>query len=296
MIRTTSFPIVEYLPTCMEDLIRFFEHVPMWFRTMLLLGGIAFFWAMEGVLPLFRFSYRKLRHGFLNLFFTMTTAVIGFTFAGLLLMASRYVTEYRLGLLYLVELPLAAEVVVGVLLLDLIGAYTIHWIEHRVKWMWKFHLVHHSDTTVDVTTGLRHHPGETVFRMLFTILAVFISGTSIGIVMLYQSLSVLFAHLTHANLRIPETIDRWFSYVWVTPNMHKVHHHFRQPYTDSNYGNIFSIWDRVFGTFSSVGKATKLRYGINTHMDEKENDRLGNLLVMPLQPYRSPADHEIQAL
>lgn len=280
----------------MEDLIRFFDHVPVWFRTLLLLGGIVFFWILEGVLPLFRFSYRKVRHGFLNLFFTMTTAIIGFTFAGLLLAASNIVSVHRFGLLHLIDLPPFAEVGIGVLLLDLIGAYTIHWIEHQVKWMWKFHLVHHSDTTVDVTTGLRHHPGETVFRMLFTIFAVFISGASIGIVMLYQSLSVLFAHLTHANLHIPETIDRVFSYVWVTPNMHKVHHHFRQPYTDSNYGNIFSIWDRVFGTFSSVQNITRLQYGINTHMDEKENDRLGNLLAMPFQPYRSPADREISML
>lgn len=263
---------------------------------MLLLGGIVFFWILEGVLPLFRFSYRKMRHGFLNLFFTMTTAIIGFAFAGLLVMASRIVTENRFGLLNLIELPLFAEVMIGVLLLDLIGAYAIHWIEHQVKWMWKFHLVHHSDTTVDVTTGLRHHPGETIFRMIFTILAVFMAGTSIGIVMLYQSLSVLFAHLTHANLHIPEPIDRLFSYVIVTPDMHKVHHHFRQPYTDSNYGNIFSIWDRIFQTYSAVQKTTGLRYGINTHMDEKENDRLGNLLAMPFQPYRSPADQETDPL
>jgi sterol desaturase/sphingolipid hydroxylase (fatty acid hydroxylase superfamily) len=154
--------------------------------------------------------------------------------------------------------------------------------------MWKFHLVHHSDTNVDVTTGLRHHPGETVFRISFTILAVIIVGAPIGIVMLYQSLSVLFAHLTHANINMPKKLDRALSYVLVTPNMHKVHHHYVQPLTDTNYGNIFSIWDRVFGTFAYVPDHTKIVYGIDTHMKPEENSQLKNLLGIPFQPYRPP--------
>ena len=71
-----------------------------------------------------------------------------------------------------VELPLWAEVLIGLLLLDLTGAYLVHWTEHKVKWMWKFHLIHHTDTNVDVTTGLRHHPGEMIFRIGFLIMEV----------------------------------------------------------------------------------------------------------------------------
>ena len=69
--------------------------------------------------------------------------------------------------------------------------------------------------------------------------------------------------------------------------MHKVHHHYIQPYTDSNYGNIFSIWDRIFGTFKTLDP-DKLIYGIDTHMQPEENARIGNLLKMPFQKYRSP--------
>ncbi len=191
-------------------------------------------------------------------------------------------------MLYLVEMPLWVQVVIGILLLDLIGAYFIHWLEHRVRWMWKFHLVHHSDTHVDVTTGLRHHPGETIFRIFFTILAVVLIGAPIGIIMLYQSLSVLFAHLTHANVPVPQRIDKLLSYLFVTPNMHKVHHHYQQPLTDRNFGNIFAFWDRLFGTFTYVSDVRTLTYGIDTHMDAKENDRLGNLLAIPFQRYRKP--------
>lgn len=272
----------------MEEFIGFFNNIPTSFRAGLLIGGIVLFWVLEGVVPLVPFSYNKVKHAGINLFFTLTTAIIGFGLAWLLLSASTYVSENGFGLLYLVDLPLWGQIVLGVLLLDLIGAYFIHWLEHRVKWMWQFHLVHHSDTTVDVTTGLRHHPGETVFRIFFTIIAVVIVGAPIGIVMLYQSLSVLFAHITHANINMPAGIDRALSYIFVTPNMHKVHHHYTQPLTDTNYGNIFSIWDRVFNTFAEVKNLKTLTYGIDTHMQTKENSSLGNLLSVPFKKYRPP--------
>lgn len=244
--------------------------------------------------PLFRFSYKKVRHAAINLLFTLLTAVIGFGLAGALLWVSQMASSEGFGLLHLLPLPLWAQIVVGVLLLDLIGAYFIHWLEHNVRWMWRFHLIHHSDTTVDVTTGLRHHPGETIFRIAFTILAVGIVGAPIGIVMLYQSLSVLFAHLTHANIPVPARLDKALSRVLVTPNMHKVHHHYKLPLTDTNYGNIFSIWDRIFGTFEYVDELQTLTYGIDTHMQPEENDRIGNLLKIPFQKYRPPTGSKFE--
>ncbi len=272
----------------MEELIAFFGNIPTSFRTGLLLGGIVLFWALEGVIPLFSAPYKKVKHAGINLFFTLISAIIGLGLAWLLLRASNFVSENQFGLLYLVEMPLWLQVIVGILLLDLIGAYFIHWLEHRVKWMWQFHLVHHSDTNVDVTTGLRHHPGETLFRIFFTIVAVMVVGAPIGFVMLYQSLSVLFAHITHANIKMPVKLDRVLSSVFVTPLMHKVHHHYAQPLTDTNYGNIFSIWDRLFKTFAQVDKTEDLVYGIDTHMDPRENSALDNLLAIPFKKYRPP--------
>lgn len=274
----------------MESLVNFFNDIPTPFRAGILIGGIVLFWILEGTLPLFKFQYKKVRHAGINLFFTLTTMIIGFGLAAALLAASNYVSDKQFGLLYLVEMPLWAQLVVGVLLLDLIGAYFVHWTEHKVKWMWKFHLVHHTDTNVDVTTGLRHHPGETVFRIGFTILAVIIVGAPMWIIMFYQSMSVLFAHITHANINMPRSIDRALSWVFITPLMHKVHHHYTQPLTDTNYGNIFSFWDRIFGTFAQVEDTRELKYGIDTHMDPKENDEMANLLKIPFQAYRTPED------
>lgn len=272
----------------MESFIAFFENIPSSFRAGILIGGILLFWILEGIVPLFSFQYKKWRHAGINMFFTLCTMVIGFGLAGVLYWSSVFVNEQQFGLLHLSTLPLWAEIILGVLLLDLIGAYFAHWTEHRVRWLWKFHLVHHSDTTIDVTSGLRHHPGETVIRISFTIIAVYITGASMGIIMLYQSLSVLFAHLTHANIQMPTSIDRALSWIFVTPLMHKVHHHYQLPLTDTNFGNIFSIWDRLFGTFAQVEDTTKLTYGIDTHMDAEENDRLSNLLKIPFQKYRPP--------
>ncbi|NVK84000.1 MAG: sterol desaturase family protein [Cytophagia bacterium] len=272
----------------MESLVNFFNDIPTPFRAGILVGGIVLFWILEGTLPLFTFQYKKVRHAGINLFFTLTTMIIGFGLAGALLYASDMVADNQFGLLYVIDLPLWGQLVVGVLLLDLIGAYFVHWTEHKVRWMWKFHLVHHTDTNVDVTTGLRHHPGETVFRIGFTILAVIIVGAPMWIIMFYQSMSVLFAHITHANINMPRSVDRALSWVFITPLMHKVHHHYTQPLTDTNYGNIFSFWDRIFGTFAQVDDTRELKYGIDTHMDPKENDEMGNLLKIPFQAYRPP--------
>ena len=267
----------------MTELINFFSDVPLSFRTLILLGGIVFFWILEGMIPLYSFRYKKVNHALLNLFFTITTAIIGFGFAFLLLKSTLYVGNEQIGFIHIFNLSTWADVIISLLLLDLIGAYLVHFIQHKVPWMWKFHLVHHSDMNVDVTTGLRHHPGETVFRIIFTIIGVFVSGASIGMVMLYQSLSVLFAHITHANINIPKKIDSIISYVLVTPNMHKIHHHYEMPLTDSNYGNIFSIWDRLFNTFSFINKQKSIVYGIDTYMDKSETNNLGTLLSIPFK-------------
>jgi len=272
----------------MEALLEYFEHIPTWVRATILIGGIFLFWVMEGVIPLFGFQYNKIRHAGLNLFFTACTAVIGFGMAGFLYGTSVWAISNEFGFFQWLAFPLWLEIIVGVLFLDLMGAYLAHWTEHKIPLLWKFHLIHHSDQTVDVTTGLRHHPGETVIRILFTIFAVFIGGISIGIVMLYQSLSVLFAHLTHANIYVPDSIDDALSYIFVTPNMHKVHHHYKLPLTDSNYGNIFAIWDRLFGTYIHINDTKSLHFGIDTHMDPSEHDRLMPLLKIPFCPKRSP--------
>ena len=89
-------------------------------------------------------------------------------------------------------------------------------------------------------------------------------------VFLYQSLSVAFSQFNHANINISKKVDYLISLVFVSPNMHKVHHHYKMPYTDSNYGNIFSLWDRLFGTYMNLD-LEKIRYGIDDDYDDHNN-------------------------
>lgn len=271
----------------MENLILYFETIPSLHRSIILVGGISFFWLLEGLLPLRKLSYKKWQHALPNFFFTLTSIVVNFSLAFLLLFTADWVHANQFGLLYLIDMPFWLFVVLGVMLLDFIGAYLAHWTEHQIKPLWMVHLVHHSDHHVDTTTANRHHPLESVVRFMFTLLGVFVLGTPIGIVMLYQSLSVVLSQFNHANITLPKKLDVVLSYFIVTPHMHKVHHHYVLPYTDSNYGNIFAIWDRILGTYKNLS-ANKIVYGVDVFPNEDENSRVGSLLKQPFQPYQKP--------
>jgi len=279
----------------MSFIADYFQHIPSSQRSLILAGGLVLFWILEGLIPLTRFRRSWGRHTGLNLFFTLTTVIVNFIFATLIIRTADYCSQHHTGLLYLVPMPLWLFTLAGLLLLDLIGAWLIHWLHHQIKWLWKFHLVHHSDTWVDTTTANRHHPGESLFRAIFTLLGVAIAGSPVWMVFLYQSLSVLFSQFNHANISLPKWLDEILAWLIVSPNMHKVHHHYRRPLTDSNYGNIFSVWDRLFRTYKFVKDPATLRYGIDTHPEEKENNRIGALLGMPFGKYRPPTDAETTA-
>ena len=254
------------------------------------MGGITFFWLLEGALPLFKFDYKKWKHAFPNFFFTATTIIINFSLAFLLLKSSDWVQVNNFGIInWIPNLPLWLYVILGVLLLDFFGAYLAHFVEHKVKPLWMIHLVHHTDHKVDTTTANRHHPLESMIRFAFTLFGVFVVGAPIAIVMVYQSMSLIFTQFTHANIKMNKNVDKALSYVIISPDMHKIHHHNMLPYTDSNYGNIFSIWDRIFGTYLYLERE-KIVYGVDTFPDEKTNSSLVELLKQPFQGYRKPTN------
>jgi len=274
----------------LETIITYFETIPSSHRSLILVGGITFFWLLEGALPLFKFDYKKWKHAFPNFFFTATTIIINFSLAFLLLKSSDWVQVNNFGIInWIPNLPLWLYVILGVLLLDFFGAYLAHFVEHKVKPLWMIHLVHHTDHKVDTTTANRHHPLESMIRFAFTLFGVFVVGAPIAIVMVYQSMSLIFTQFTHANIKMNKNVDKALSYVIISPDMHKIHHHNMLPYTDSNYGNIFSIWDRIFGTYLYLERE-KIVYGVDTFPDEKTNSSLVELLKQPFQGYRKPTN------
>jgi sterol desaturase/sphingolipid hydroxylase (fatty acid hydroxylase superfamily) len=267
----------------MEKIIDYFATIPSAHRSLMLVGGIAFFWILENTFPLFKLSYKKWQHAFINIFFTATTVLINFSLAYLLLLTSNYSIENHFGLLQWFHIEnIWLFSISGILFLDFFGAYLVHFVQHKTPVLWRLHLIHHSDTWVDTTTANRHHPGESVLRFIFTCGGVALVGAPIWMVFLYQSISLIATQFNHANLNMPKKLDLFLSYIIVSPNMHKVHHHYIMPYTDSNYGNIFSIWDRLFGTYKYLPNDAII-YGIDTHQKPEEHNAILSLLKIPFQ-------------
>lgn len=263
----------------MDKFVQYWEHIPSAHRIIILLGGMMLFWLAEGYYPLFRFSYRRYKHAGINLIFLATTILLNLIFGLVTISVCQYVTNHKIGLLHLFELPLWLVIIIGLFVGDLFGQYIPHYIMHKIKWMWKFHMIHHSDTHVDVTTGTRHHPGEWLFRETFMIIGVLVMGMPVWLYFLYRSVAALFTHFNHANIMMPEWLDKPISWIFVSPNMHKIHHHFQRPYTDSNYSNIFSLWDRLFGTLKYTDPKT-LRYGLDV-LDDSTDESLGYQFKIP---------------
>ncbi len=269
----------------MEKMMDFFEHLQTWQLFIWIVCWMTVFGLLENLIPAFPLSYKRLRHAGVNFSFLLTTAVVnavtGLATAGVYV----YLREHEIGLIYWLHLPVWAELIICVLLLDFIGMYCSHYFLHRFKWLWKFHMVHHSDTHVDVTTGTRHHPGDWLIREVFALVAVIITGAPVAFYFFFRVLNVVFTYLTHANIALPRGMEKPLSWIFITPHVHKFHHHYERPWTDTNFGNIFSIWDRLLGTFV-FDDISKVQYGLDVLKDKPDED--------PLYQLRLPFDTSIK--
>ena len=177
-----------------------------------------------------------------------------------------------------------AEVAAIVLARDLLG-YWQHRLLHGVPLFWRAHRVHHSDRQVDVTTGVRHHPLETALSL--GIAAAFVAGVGMSVASLGVALGLarLAAVYQHTSLDLPASLDRRLRRLLVTPSVHRLHHSRRQPQTDSNFGTVFTLWDRLFGTYRDPAAAPLEALGLDAFDGEAEE----TLVAALTQPFRSPA-------
>jgi len=246
----------------MEQFIHELNQLPDSTRVGLLFGSLLASLALESLIPNIEFEYRKLRHVATNMVFILTSGIISFSLA-FLAYGIIDIARLEFGLFYIISIPLWMQLVISLVLLDFFGQYLVHVCLHRYKWLWKLHLVHHSDTTVDASTGTRHHPGDILVRELLIFSVIVCVGIPAAFYVLYRIITPFFAYFTHANIRLPIDLDRALSWIIVTPHMHKFHHHFERPWTNSNYGNILSCWDRMFGTFV-YDNPDDIHYGLDT--------------------------------
>jgi len=252
-------------------------------RVAILVGGLLIFWIIEGAIPLLPMRYKKtkLKHAAVNFGFTVIHLIIHTFLAILIVTLSLWCEKTGFGLVYWFNANILLTILIGVLALDF-SSWLVHLLMHKTPVFWRFHLIHHSDNNVDVTTGLRHHPGDSFLRGIFFLILIFISGAPVYSVMIYQTLVVLSTAFTHANINLPPKLDRALSFIFVSPNMHKVHHHWKQPYTDSNYGAVFSIWDRLLGTFMKLD-TKDIRYGLDRYYPNEKDEDFVALMKKPFQ-------------
>jgi sterol desaturase/sphingolipid hydroxylase (fatty acid hydroxylase superfamily) len=258
-------------------------------RLILLVAGMLLLWTIEGAIPLLTLQYRKnkWRHASVNFTFTIIHLVIHTGFAVLIVLLSDFCKSNGIGFSYWLNASVFWTIVITFLVLDFFGGWLVHLVQHKTYFLWRFHMIHHSDNNVDVTTGLRHHPIESVLRGIFFLFGVVVAGAPMYAVMIYQTLLILSTQFTHANINLPKWLDKPLSFFIVSPNMHKVHHHWQQPYTDSNYGAVLSIWDRLLGTFEQLD-AGKIRYGLDRYYPNELDENIGMLMRKPFTKIDKP--------
>jgi sterol desaturase/sphingolipid hydroxylase (fatty acid hydroxylase superfamily) len=183
---------------------------------------------------------------------------------------------HQFGALNTFYLPLWAAIVVAWLVLDL-AIWAQHVTMHHVPWLWRLHRVHHSDMVMDVFTAFRFHPVEIGVSLGWKALAIVALGAPTEAVILFEIGLSTAAMLNHANVSLPPKLDRALSWVFATPAFHLVHHNPDSIYTNSNYGNVLSIWDHVFGLRRKAPMGP-VAIGIN---DVPSDDRATALLVQP---------------
>lgn len=184
------------------------------------------------------------------------------------------------GLMAQLRLPMLAQIALTIVVLDFFYGYVAHRTMHMIPLLWRVHKVHHSDPFVDVSTTFRTHPLESIWRYLWMVVPAMVIGFPAGGIMVYRLVSAIQGMLEHANMPLRRSFDHVLSLLWVTPNMHKVHHSTESKQTDTNYGNILAVYDRVFRTFTPGNQAFNLTYGLDNE-DPAQVKSLPALLGMP---------------
>jgi sterol desaturase/sphingolipid hydroxylase (fatty acid hydroxylase superfamily) len=252
-------------------------------------GIIAAFMAatalIELFVPLFARGARSAGRARANLGLTALALLLNWAVASLAAVVALRLEIPGRGLLAQLALPLPALVAATVVTLDLC-TYAAHRSMHALPFLWRAHSVHHSDPFLDVTSTVRQHPLEGLWRFAWILAPTWLLGLPAAGVVVYRLLSVLQGVLEHANVRVFAPLDRAVSLFWVTPNMHKVHHSRIRGETDSNYGNLFALFDRALGTFTPTERAFGVSYGL----DDVDPRRARSLLALLALPFARPRE------
>lgn len=249
-------------------------------KIILFWGGMLFFLALELLIPYRPSSISKSRRWVTNLGLAVfNSLVLNILFAALLIQTVTTVTGQKMGLLNLYPLPYGLKIFLTILFFDLI-LYVWHLLNHEMPFLWRFHRVHHSDLNMDVSTSSRFHIGELALSAVIKIGLIFFLGADLIGLTLFESLLVLTSQFHHCNLKVPAWFERIYWVLFVPPSMHRIHHSVVIKERNSNYGTIFSLWDRLLETLLTRVDPVRIRIGIGAYQ-KVEQLLFSRLLIMP---------------
>ena len=246
------------------------------------IAGIVFFLLLERFIPFRRMSLSQWQRWLINFSLSFCNLLIvdqGFV---LLLQRTPFFSQiFHVDLYGRLGLNSFWRIVLTIFILDFV-MYIWHRLNHVIPVLWRFHRVHHSDPHVDVTTASRFHFGEMTFSAVINYSLMLSLGASIWEVRIFKLIFVFMTQLAHSNIRLFKPLEDMIWIIFVSPSMHRIHHSDIHRQTDSNYGTIFSIWDRLLGTLTKNVDSQKLHFGLKEFQDPKELT-LPRLILMPLK-------------
>jgi sterol desaturase/sphingolipid hydroxylase (fatty acid hydroxylase superfamily) len=254
-------------------------------RLSIFLGVLVLMLILESLIPRHRTVDSKPRRLAINFSLTgFNVLLVRGLLGGAAVGMAHFARQHGWGLLNYLDWPGPLEMAIGIILLDLM-IYLQHVVVHMIPFFWRFHKVHHSDLDLDVSSGFRFHPLEILGSMIYKLGLVAALGPSVMTVVVFEAILSGMAMFSHSNIKLPLELDRSLRWVFVTPDMHRIHHSVEVNETNSNYGFNISIWDRLLGTYIHDGKKPQPQIVIG--VPEFRTPEQVSLLKLVLMPFQS---------
>lgn len=247
-------------------------------QPLLLIAMLMIMYSLETFMPYLAKPANKKKHDLNNLGINLISFSINGLLSVVVVGTVMYTGTHQLCLLNFVNLPLGVELILGVLLIDF-GGYAMHNLQHKTPLLWRFHQVHHADPNLNTTSALRFHPVDIVVsQALLPCIWIPLMGISVTSFVIYGTIALPLLVMQHSNVRFPGWLEKYGRLVISTPGWHKIHHSDDQKFTDSHYGDVFTFWDRIFGTWHQV-QPDEIQYGLEDLKDSRHHSVKGQLLM-----------------
>ena len=228
------------------------------------------------------------RRTFINLAYSLPGfAVLRLVLVPLPYMAAVWAAENHFGALHWLHAPPILNAICGVIFFDY-AYYWWHVATHKVPLLWRFHNVHHTDLDLDVGTAARFHAGEILLSVPFRMMWAVLTGIAPTSLLIFEICFECATQFHHSNWRLPKKVERALNFVFITPRLHGVHHSIVQREADSNWGTIFSVWDRIHRSRRAEISQSEITIGVPAWRDENELGAMG-LWKMPFCAQRELA-------